>query len=834
MARLSSEIPPLELQHVPPEVLEGYIKKACLAVAGSPVVSRRLNVASESIIAAFKEAFQASPEQCLALEAPAVELALAFRHQCLFLGCKDSTCQMCSQNPNRQCDVNFNGKYLAGDILKAKCGASIFIEVTDYQTERVINDPEITDHYYVEIAVMDGKGYLALQEAKRESYDEELESSSLMLTTNGHGKPLLAPGRAGELNQAGRVVVPIIRGRACLPDLSITGSSEALLSGQKPPFMLLVRAYNKADNTRARHIRNGTSEQFVVATPRVRTAVKAVIPHVDDHVSKLQSLGVMTQNKLADIGAAAAAAGITYELNVPRNCVGTVGEFRELCMWADKDRALCETLKKVLKLTKGWDAAKEHAMQAVTSDHQLRIWSQEPNSGLIFKTLMGVVDIEKPCGVLQRRMEDGHLLAVLESHMSVAQQSIMRRGAEKAYQDWFVAGHPNWRIWDHMTYDLLVQGVHQQGMDGALVVPGVLLPTHPVSSGMRPNNFALGLSDSGSGFGSQLDLGNPSVVLSVQPGVQISSNQPSSDPHSPTLWPIREARGPQSASQSSAGANFTFSNLARSGGAPAMPPIIPNHGSENGTLKHQLGSARGSDLISVPAGIRRRGDAEHLVAERQPLASPFAGEEHQCRDPAGDMPSMPHAEPASKRSKHALAKKESEGPRRKRQALNADLLKEELSGLLGRPVSDDSLRKLFPYIPGNDSGILPGVPIGADGETKATLKRPVNSGIDLLAEAAHRESTAAQPNIFTVRSYGMPGGEVEFDTIFYREGDPYMDRFVAGEYREEDEEHVRNIAEARLSVRDLLMQPSVEGWGGPDMSNNKPSPAEAGITTGRR
>ncbi len=60
-----------------------------------------------------------------------------------------------------------------------------------------------------------------------------------------------------------------------------------------------------------------------VATPRVRTAVKAVIPHVDDHVSKLQSLGVMTQNKLADIGAAAAAAGITYELNVPRNCVGT-------------------------------------------------------------------------------------------------------------------------------------------------------------------------------------------------------------------------------------------------------------------------------------------------------------------------------------------------------------------------------------------------------------------------------------------------------------------------------------------------------------------------------
>ena len=78
----------------------------------------------------------------------------------------------------------------------------------------------------------------------------------------------------------------------------------------------------------------------------------------------------------------------------------------------------------------------------------------------------------------------------------------------------------------------------------------------------------------------------------------------------------------------------------------------------------------------------------------------------------------------------------------------------------------------------------------------------------------------------------MPGGEVEYDTMFYREGDPYMDRFVAGELREEDEEHVRNIAEARLSVRDLLMQPSVEGWGGPDISNHQPSPADAGITTG--
>lgn len=35
-----------------------------------------------------------------------------------------------------------------------------------------------------------------------------------------------------------------------------------------------------------------------VATPRVRTAAKAEIPHLDDHVSKLHAVGNMTQNKL--------------------------------------------------------------------------------------------------------------------------------------------------------------------------------------------------------------------------------------------------------------------------------------------------------------------------------------------------------------------------------------------------------------------------------------------------------------------------------------------------------------------------------------------------------
>lgn len=56
----------------------------------------------------------------------------------------------------------------------------------------------------------------------------------------------------------------------------------------------------------------------------MRTAAKAEIPHLDDHVSKLHAVGNMTQSKLLDISGAAAAVGV-YNLQVPHNTV-TKGE----------------------------------------------------------------------------------------------------------------------------------------------------------------------------------------------------------------------------------------------------------------------------------------------------------------------------------------------------------------------------------------------------------------------------------------------------------------------------------------------------------------------------
>lgn len=55
------------------------------------------------------------------------------------------------------------------------------------------------------------------------------------------------------------------RGLAQLPDLHVSDSSEAMLSGRKPPFRLLVRA--AASDGRKVNIRHAVSEGFVVRFP---------------------------------------------------------------------------------------------------------------------------------------------------------------------------------------------------------------------------------------------------------------------------------------------------------------------------------------------------------------------------------------------------------------------------------------------------------------------------------------------------------------------------------------------------------------------------------------
>ena len=74
------------------------------------------------------------------------------------------------------------------------------------------------------------------------------------------------------------------------------------------------------------HMVHAVSDAFVVATQRVKQAQKSSIPHMEEHVSKLDFVGVQTQLKLQDIKGAAAQSGVVG-LSVIHNNI-TTGETR--------------------------------------------------------------------------------------------------------------------------------------------------------------------------------------------------------------------------------------------------------------------------------------------------------------------------------------------------------------------------------------------------------------------------------------------------------------------------------------------------------------------------
>lgn len=80
--------------------------------------------------------------------------------------------------------------------------------------------------------------------------------------------------------------------------------------------------------------------------------------------------------------------------------VTAVGQFKRLAQWAEQDRNVCEQLKKVLKLTKGWELARDHAAQAVENDNRMRVYTHDGRTGLLFKCQQGNIEASDPVGEL--------------------------------------------------------------------------------------------------------------------------------------------------------------------------------------------------------------------------------------------------------------------------------------------------------------------------------------------------------------------------------------------------------------------------------------------------
>lgn len=355
--------------------------------------------------------------------------------------------------------MNFAQKYLVNDVLHAKCDAPIRVEIIDRATGQPVSEdlPGIA----LELCILDGNLYDArCSERPGEDLGNDLESCTLVL--NNKASALLVPGPGGSLNSENKVVVPITKGIAVLPDVHVSDSSEALLSGRKPPFRLLARAVTGAGSP-ASNIRSAVSEGFVVATRRTRTAGKVDIPNVDDHVGKLEHMGRETVKKLQDIRGSALAAGV--DIQVPDNCVNRVGEFRKLALLAEADGHLRQKLQQVLKLSKEkWDEARDHAMRAVVADNRMRIWYADKSSmdvGLLFTCRLGSVELDRPVGLLAKKASDGAqttMEATLMAQQTPAQRDQVRALQPQAAAAWWQYGHPGWAIYPVDSDQFLATG----------------------------------------------------------------------------------------------------------------------------------------------------------------------------------------------------------------------------------------------------------------------------------------------------------------------------------------------------------------------------------------
>ena len=367
---------------------------------------------------------------------------LQFRHDCQHLGCANPKCPQCMLCQKRRCAGSFKKKYLApSDVLEAACGAQVYVVVVDAATGALVQYG--LEDTYLQLSLVDGRK-LELEGEREEALD------GCQLLTNKQGQALLVHGRSGAYTDDKRVVVPTISGQAMLPDLKVTDSSEALLTGRAPPFRLLARLVQRG-GIPLPGIAPVLSEPFVVATARVRGAAKAEIPHVDDSVSKLEGLGVQTQKKLEDIAAAAEAINVP-NLQVPINCVTKVGQFRELVDTAERNKPLRETLKQVLRLTKMWDVARDHVRKAVHTDVQLRVYHPDNRDdvGLVYKCAsFNVVDINRPVGLLRRRQENSkpgqQLVDIIWLALDInSWPEAVRRIVPRAASAWWQEGHPGW------------------------------------------------------------------------------------------------------------------------------------------------------------------------------------------------------------------------------------------------------------------------------------------------------------------------------------------------------------------------------------------------------
>ncbi|CAD7699229.1 unnamed protein product [Ostreobium quekettii] len=377
---------------------------------------------------------------------------LVFDHTCQALGCTEPNCFLCEANPRRRCTSVFDRKYFKGDILKGKCGAPITVELRDMEGKRVPYEGGMMG-VIVEMCILDGNKYDQLFPDGAAHCDADGLNECCLLMGN-EGRPLLTSYDRTANRSDGKVVVQLQGGAALLPDINVTYSSEALLSGRRPPFRLMVKI-SSPGSLPGHMVLPAVSEGFVVASGRSRLSQKKCIPSVDDPVARLEHMGKERVKKLRDLVATARQMGVDLPRDMPHE-VSKVGHFRGLALEADKDGQLRQKMLHILKMSeKAWDETRDHALLAVTNDTRMRAWYQESSGeGLVYTCYLGDTDLERPVALIQSGK------VVLKDRQTPLQRELVRDLQQKARKAWWDAGHPGWMFYPYDSEDFAENPQH--------------------------------------------------------------------------------------------------------------------------------------------------------------------------------------------------------------------------------------------------------------------------------------------------------------------------------------------------------------------------------------
>ena len=125
------------------------------------------------------------------------------------LGCTQSTCDLCESNPRRGCKTDFDKKYFKGDIIKAKCGGEIFLELIDPESGQVVLADDPVSNATIELSIVDGNKFEQLFPHSKPTLESMHALDACVLVAGNEGRPLLQSDDKRHSRENGKLFVSL-------------------------------------------------------------------------------------------------------------------------------------------------------------------------------------------------------------------------------------------------------------------------------------------------------------------------------------------------------------------------------------------------------------------------------------------------------------------------------------------------------------------------------------------------------------------------------------------------------------------------------------------------